>query len=150
MLLRLGRIVYLFIFALLILVWTETRNDDTKEMVYKGWNMTAHAFDQGSSFAIDDAVVSDAEKARPHVDKSLGIAQKQRMNPLKVRVAGANETSTCQTLHNIHELTANDRHHLHHTLTSSTPPKTPTPVPYSSTSINSKTSTKHPTVFLSS
>lgn len=84
MLLRVGRIVYLCILAFLILVWSGTQDDGTKEMVHKGWNMTTHAFSQGSSFAIDDVVVSDSGNARVDVNKSLGIVQKQRMIPFKV------------------------------------------------------------------
>ncbi|KAH0283634.1 nucleotide-diphospho-sugar transferase [Aureobasidium namibiae CBS 147.97] len=73
--------------------------------------MTGHTFGQGSSFAIDDAVVSDGEKARPHVDKSLGIAQKQRVITLKARPSpyayvfyATQDTYACSVLVNIRQL----------------------------------------------
>jgi hypothetical protein len=69
MLLRLGKIVYFCIFALLVLVWTGTHDDHTKQVMHKGWDMTAHAFGQGSSFAVDDVMASGSEKARPDVEK---------------------------------------------------------------------------------
>lgn len=84
MLLRVGRIVYLCIFALLVLVWTGLQDDDAQQVMHRGWNMTAHAFGQGSSFAIDDVVMPESGKARVDVNKSLGVLQKQRMIPLKV------------------------------------------------------------------
>ena len=84
MLLRVGRIVYLCIFALLVLMWTGVHDDDTKQVMHKGWSMTTHAFGQGSSFATDGATVFDSGKARSHVDTSLGVVQKQRMMLMKV------------------------------------------------------------------
>jgi hypothetical protein len=77
MLLRLGRIVYLCILALLVLVWTGARNDDTRKVVHKGWDVTAHAFGQGSSFAMDDVVVSNSEKVLTNVDKSKAVVREQ-------------------------------------------------------------------------
>ena len=75
MLLRLGRTVYLCIFALIVLVWTGTHDGKTKEVMHKGWDMTSHAFGQGSSFAVDAAVVSDPGKARLDVEKGEDIVQ---------------------------------------------------------------------------
>lgn len=84
MLLRLGKIVYLCIFALLVLVWTEAHDNGTRKVVHKGWDMTAHAFGQGSSFAVDEAVTSDSEKARPDVDKSMNKMQEQETQSIEV------------------------------------------------------------------
>jgi hypothetical protein len=84
MLLRLGRIVYLCILALLVIVWTGAHDDDTRKVVHKGWDVTAHAFGQGSSFAVDDVVVSDSEKAHMNADKSKAVVQEQEKEPTEV------------------------------------------------------------------
>jgi hypothetical protein len=83
MLLRLGRIVYLCIFALLVLVWTGA-HDGTRNVVNKGWDMTAHAFSQGSSFAVDDAVVPDSEKEHANVETGVKVLQKQETKSIEV------------------------------------------------------------------
>jgi hypothetical protein len=84
MLLRLGRIVYLCIFALLVLVWTGAHGGGTKNVVNKGWDMTAHAFGQGSSFAVDDVVVPDSEKEQTNVETGVETLQKQGSKPIEV------------------------------------------------------------------
>jgi hypothetical protein len=84
MLLRLGKIVYLCIFALIVFVWIGTHDDGTRKVVHKGWDMTAHAFSQGSSFAVDEAAASDSEKARPDVDKGIDKVQKQETQSIEV------------------------------------------------------------------
>lgn len=58
MLLRLGRVAYLCIFALVVVLWTGSYGK-SREMVHKGWDMTTQAFGQGSSFAVDDMVALD-------------------------------------------------------------------------------------------
>jgi hypothetical protein len=82
MLLRLGRIVYLCIFALLVLVWTGAHDGGTRNVVNKGWDMTAHAFGQGSTFAIDDTV-PDNKKEQTNVE----TLQKQGSKPIEVRTS---------------------------------------------------------------
>jgi hypothetical protein len=85
MLLRLGRIVYLCIFALLILVWTGAHDGGTRNAVNKGWDMTAHAFGQGSSFAFDDVVAPDSEKEHTNaVETGVETLQKQDSKPIEV------------------------------------------------------------------
>jgi hypothetical protein len=84
MLLRLGRIVYLCIFALLVLVWTGVHDGGTRTAVNKGWDMTAHAFGQGSSFAVDDVVVPDSEKEQTNVETGVETLQKQDSKPIEV------------------------------------------------------------------
>jgi hypothetical protein len=84
MLLRLGRIVYLCIFALLVLVWTGAHDGGTRNAVNKGWNMTAHTFGQGSSFAVDDVVVPDSEKEQTNVETGVETLQKQDSKPIEV------------------------------------------------------------------
>lgn len=58
MLLRLGRVAYLCIFALVVVLWTGSYGK-SREVVHKGWDMTTQAFGQGSSFAVDDMVALD-------------------------------------------------------------------------------------------
>jgi hypothetical protein len=84
MLLRLGRIVYLCIFALLVLVWTGAHDGGTRNVVNKGWDMTAHAFGQGSSFAVDDVAVSDSEKDHTNVETGVGTLQEQETKSIEV------------------------------------------------------------------
>jgi hypothetical protein len=84
MLLRLGRVVYLCIFALLVLVWTGAHDDGTRNMVNKGWDMTAHAFGQGSSLAVDDVVVSNSSKEHADVKTGVETLQKQEPQPTEV------------------------------------------------------------------
>jgi hypothetical protein len=84
MLLRLGRIVYLCIFALLVLVWTGAHDGGTRNVVNKGWDVTAHAFGQGSSFAVDDVAVPDSEKEQTNAETGVGTLQKQEPNFIEV------------------------------------------------------------------
>lgn len=76
--------MHLCIFALLVLVWTGTHKNDARQVLHKGWDVTAHAFGQGSSFAVDEAVTSDSEKARPGVEKSVGTVQEQQTKATEV------------------------------------------------------------------
>jgi len=84
MLFRVGRIVYFCIFALLVLVWTGAHDNDARQMLHKGWDVTAHAFSQKSPFTVDNIVVSDGEKVRPDESKSEDIVQEQRTKSIEV------------------------------------------------------------------
>lgn len=66
MLLRVGRLVYLCIFTLLVVIWVGARNEQSREVVKEGWRHVSatQMFGQGSSFAHDDVV----EKTQVDVD----------------------------------------------------------------------------------
>jgi len=84
MLLRVGRIVYLCTLTLIVLVWTRAHDDDARQVLRKGWDVTAHAFSQKSLFTVDDIVVSDGEKVRPGVSKGEHIVQEQKTGFIEV------------------------------------------------------------------
>jgi hypothetical protein len=84
MLLRLGRITYLCILTLLVLVWTGAHDDGTRKVVHKGWDVTAHTFGQGSSFAFDDVVVSNSEKVLMNANKRVKTVQEQETKLIEV------------------------------------------------------------------
>jgi len=84
MLFRVGRIVYLCIFALLVLVWTGAHGSGARQVLHTGWDVTAHAFSQKSSFRVDNVVVSDGEKVRTDESKSEDIVQEQRTKSIEV------------------------------------------------------------------
>jgi hypothetical protein len=46
--------------------------------------VTAHAFGQGSSFAVDNVVVSNNEKVRMNVDQSVAIVHEQEKKSTEV------------------------------------------------------------------
>lgn len=87
MLLRLGRVAYLCIFALVVVLWTGS-HDRSREVVHKGWDMTTQAFGQGSSFAVDDMVALDTGSATDAETKSEVDAADKADEQTAVEVCG--------------------------------------------------------------
>lgn len=92
MLLRVGRLVYLCIFALLVVIWVGAGNEQSREVVKEGWRHVSatQMFGQGASFANDDVVEKKQEGGGVGSDKDLDVVgsldetQVQESKPVEV------------------------------------------------------------------
>jgi hypothetical protein len=72
--------------------------------------VTAHAFGQGSSFAVDNVVVSNNEKVRMNVDQSVAIVHEQEKKPIEVCAVEALFAPTRDNVHPTFDHRINEQH----------------------------------------